>query len=151
MINSFKELRNVVGPNGELLGTVKQNLASQTLWEVHLVGHALSIPLHVFNALDYPLTIEVVGADGPLAKIQSGASGRDDFRLEYQQNSYLWKDVSKVRRVMELQLQEKTLARVHSKGTFNVQTFVEAYEELPLLVIGLMFPMYTGVFQSLGA
>ena len=71
----------------------------------------------------------------------------EDFHLEYQGVRYLWKDVSKVKRVKELQLEGDTLARVYSRGVMPNHTFVEVSKELPTLVIGMLFPMYSGFFS----
>ena len=71
----------------------------------------------------------------------------EDFQLEYEGVHYLWKDVSKIKRVQELHQEGETLARVHSEGVMPNHTFVYVNKELPILVVGMLFPMYNGFFN----
>lgn len=144
--NSFKDRKGIVGPDGILIGSAKLNMAGPRIWELTIDGQHLHIPRQWFNASDYPVAVEVIREEESLATLRSGSGPMDDFHLEYQGVRYLWKDVSKMKLVKELQLDGELLARVYSKGVMPNHTFAEVNEELPTLVIGLLFPMYSGFF-----
>ena len=145
--NSFKDRKGIVGPDGVPIGSVKLNMAGSRMWELTIDGQHLHIPRKWFNAGDYPFEVEVVREDERFAPVRSGSGPMDDFHLECQGIQYLWKEASKLKRVKELQLEGDILARVYSKGVMPNHTFVEVNEELPIVVVGLLFPMYSGFFN----
>jgi hypothetical protein len=147
--NAFTDRNGIAGPDGRLIGFVKlYGLSGPNLWDVEIDGQQLHIPRHCFNSLDYPIEIEVMSNEDLFATLKSGVSTMDNFHLEFEGVSYLWKDVSKVKRVMELQLENETYARAHSKGVLMNHTFIDVRQELPTPLIGLLFPMYKGFFNS---
>ena len=146
--NSFQDRKGIMGPDGVVVGSVKLNMGSSNIWDITIAGRQLHIPRQWFTALDYPVEVEVLGEQGLFATLKSGTDPLQDFHLEYQGISYLWKDVSKVKRVMELQFEGETLARVHSEGIMPNHTFVDVQKELPTPVIGLLFPMFSGFFNT---
>jgi hypothetical protein len=83
-----------------------------------------------------------------VAVIRSGRAAYDDYSLEHEGLTYLWADVSKALRVMELQLEGKVVARAHSEGILVNHTLVEVNRELPLEIIALLFCMYSGIVQT---
>lgn len=146
---TFGDRRVIVDPEGQAVGMFKLNAytTQQHLWDLVVQGRTLHFPLQYVSLTDYPVSLEITEDDQKVAVIHSGPSGSDDYSLEWDGQRYAWADVSRVRKVMELQRDGETLARAHSEGLMINHTFVDVKSELPLEIICLLFCMYGGIVR----
>lgn len=146
---TFGDRRVIVDDAGQPVGMFALNsyTTRQQLWDLEVQGRALNFPLRYVDITEYPFSLQITEDEREVAVIHSGASGSDDFSLEWDGTKCAWADVSRVRKVMELQRGGETLARAHSEGLMINHTFVEVKSELPLEIICLLFCMFGGIVR----
>lgn len=142
--------RIIVDPRGQPVGSFKLNtlVNRDFLWDLLVQERALAYPSRYISNTDYPFRLDITEGECLVAVIHSGASSYDEFRLEFGEQTYQWTDVSKVRKVMELRLEDETFARVYSQGLMVNHTFVDVKRALPLEIICLLFCMYASIYRA---
>ena len=150
----FADRRAILDADGLRIGGYKLITVAgdrSLLWDLMVEGRPVRFPaLHVNNT-DYPFSLDITSGETTVAVIHSGTTSYSDYSLEFNGKKYLWKDVSKVRKVMQLELDSQVYARAHSEGLLVNQTFIEVKRDLPLDIICLLFCMFGGMVRHLTA
>lgn len=149
----FADRRSILDAEGRKIGTYKLITVAgdrSSLWDLVVEGGTVKFPARHVSAGDYPFSLDISSGETTVAVI-SGTSSYSDYSLEFNGKTYLWKDVSKVRKVMQLELDSQVYARAYSEGLLVNQTFVEVRCDLPLHIICLLFCMFGGMVRHLTA
>ena len=146
----FADRRSILDPDSRQIGSYKLITVAgdrSSLWDLVVEGRPVKFPARYVNNTDFPFSLDITSDESTVAVIHSGTTSYSDYSLEFNGKKYLWKDVSKVRKVMQLELDSQVYARAHSEGLLVNQTFIEVKRDLPLDIICLLFCMFGGMVR----